>query len=148
MPPAVTLALSILALVAQTVSGLIFALAGAIKLTQRQQFASLVERFRVLPKRASRKFAAALPPVELGLGLSILAQFGQPWPEIAGAILLMVFAVAVAINLARGENQLNCGCFGMSQTISWRLVLRNLSLALVLVALGTYRAVSAGSALQ
>jgi hypothetical protein len=58
--------------------------------------------------------------------------------------LLLAFAAAMAINLARGRSDIDCGCFigVQKQRISWPLVVRNLvlaSLGLTLLAEGTGR---------
>src|SRR5690606_791824 len=45
--------------------------------------------------------------------------------------LLVVFAFAIGINVARGRKAIDCGCFrtGYKQNLSWLLVLRNVLLA-------------------
>ena len=46
-------------------------------------------------------------------------------------ILLAVFAAAMALNIARGRVNIDCGCFRstLRQSLSWWLVLRNAILA-------------------
>jgi hypothetical protein len=53
-------------------------------------------------------------------------------------VLLGVFTGAIAINLARGRTDIDCGCFGpaLRQRLSWWLLLRNGALfALLAIAL-------------
>jgi hypothetical protein len=56
------------------------------------------------------------------------------WPEESAAILLVLFAAAMAINIWRGRPHIDCGCFqsALKQTLSWTLVARNAGLALLL----------------
>lgn len=58
-----------------------------------------------------------------------------PWAEAGAVALLLLFAAAMAINLARGRADIDCGC-GQSflkQTLSWSLVARNAALAAMLL---------------
>lgn len=54
------------------------------------------------------------------------------------ALLLAVFAGAIAINLLRGR-EIDCGCFGFGvrRRIGWDAVVRNVVLALLAVGLAT-----------
>ena len=48
------------------------------------------------------------------------------------AALLLAYAAAMGINIARGRDHIDCGClgFGAAQaTLGWELVLRNVALA-------------------
>jgi len=53
------------------------------------------------------------------------------------AVVLVVYAAALALNLRRGRNRIDCGClgFGQADRIAWWMVARNLALtALALLA--------------
>jgi len=58
-------------------------------------------------------------------------------PPVAGlwaaAALFIVFAIAMALNLLRGRTHIDCGCFqsALRQPLEWRLVVRNVVLALL-----------------
>jgi hypothetical protein len=54
-------------------------------------------------------------------------------PELSAAGLLLLFALAMGINLRRGRRHIDCGCFqnALKQTLSWALVMRNVVLALL-----------------
>ena len=56
------------------------------------------------------------------------------WSAVSAASLLILFAVAMAINIRRGRRHIDCGCFqsALKQTLSWILVARNAALALLL----------------
>jgi len=121
-------AFSLLALLLLAV---VFGLAAFLKLRDLEVFAAVVEQYRLLPAKLVRPFAYALPVVEL------VAVLGLLWPTTRGAaaavliLLLLAFAAAMAVNLARGRSDIDCGCFvgPHKQRISWPLVLRNLVFA-------------------
>jgi uncharacterized membrane protein len=110
---------------------LVFVQGGAAKLTARDEFQGVVSSYRLLPPALVPAFAALLPFVELAAGIGvILPATRHPGAALAIALLAM-FALAMAINLARGRTEIDCGCFksGFRQTISGWLVGRNLLLA-------------------
>ncbi len=110
-------------------------LLGAIdKLRDRELFEAIVENYRVLPAgAATRGFALLLPLAEIATAGLLL------WPALraTGALtaigLMSIFSLAIALNLARGRRDVDCGCGGASgrQTLSWWLVVRNAVLALL-----------------
>jgi len=110
---------------------LVFLQGSAAKLTARDEFQGVVSSYRLLPPAIVPAFAPALPVAELAAGVGVVL----PAARVAGAALafalLMMFALAMAINLARGRTEIDCGCFksGFRQTISGWLVGRNLLLA-------------------
>lgn len=99
------------------------------KLRERAEFAGTVANYRIVPTSLAGPLALALPVAELGLGLAALAFR----PALAGAALLLAaYAGAVALNLARGRDHIDCGChlFGQSGgAIDRAMVVRNLLLA-------------------
>lgn len=102
-------------------------LAGAWqKLRDPEVFAGAVENYRLLPAALVPLVARGLPVVELTAGALLL------FPEtcfLGGMLTLALLAAvtaAVAINLARGHDRIDCGCGGLSsQPLSWALVARN-----------------------
>jgi hypothetical protein len=109
--------------------GLIFTQAAIAKLRHHAELAGVVANYRLLPEPLVAPIAAALPLVELALGLALLAG-GLRLAVAPAALLLLVFAAAIAINLRRGRSHIDCGCGGpqLRQTLSWGLVGRNLAL--------------------
>ena len=71
----------------------------------------------------------ALPCLEAALGIGVLLPVTRSVALIAVAGLLVLYAVAMAINLWRGKRNIDCGCGGDGQSLSWALVLRNAVLA-------------------
>lgn len=112
-------------------------LAGAWqKIREPLLFRAALENYRLVPERLIGFAARALPLLEGAAGALLL--FAQTRSIGGGlvAALLCVVTMAVAINLWRGNADIDCGCGGLGaagdeQTLSWGLVARN---ALLLVA--------------
>ena len=126
-----------IAVAGRLLGALVFATAVAGKIRHRHELAGVVANYRLLPER----LAAAAAWMIVGLEcLAVAALVSGAWLA-AGAALAMVllvgFALAMGINLARGRREIDCGCFqsGLRQRLSAALVVRNLLLATVLVPL-------------
>jgi len=122
--PVVTLAL-------RTFLALLFLTAAWSKLAQIDEFYGVVRNFRLLPEAASRVVARALPVLELTIAVGLIVRPLTPSAAVAAAGLLVIFALALAINVVRGRTAIDCGCLrqGLKQPVSWWLVGRNLVLA-------------------
>lgn len=114
----------------------LFATAAIAKLGGQEEFYGVVRNFRLLPDGLSRAVAFALPPVELAVAAGLLVTPLAVPAAVAAAALLAVFGAGIAINVARGRTQIDCGCFrdGMKQRISWAVVGRNAGLAAMALA--------------
>jgi uncharacterized membrane protein YphA (DoxX/SURF4 family) len=108
------------------------------KLIAPLDFSRAVANYELLPSRLVRPVGTWLPRLELAAGLCLLVGLLLPLVAAVSAGLLLVFTVAVAINLAQGR-RIECGCGGFTapRRIGPVLVLRDLVLAgaAVLVAL-------------
>jgi hypothetical protein len=111
----------------------VFAAAAVAKLRDLSIFAAVVQNFRMLPEFLARPFAYVLPPVELAVAVGLLVEASRGWAAAGAFALLAAFTVAIAVNLARGRREIDCGCFGTShkQTLSGWLIGRNAALALL-----------------
>ena len=120
-----------LALTVSLVLAAIFGAAAVTKLRALDAFGGVVENYRLLPRGLVRPVALALPPVELAAALGLLVPATRPVAAAVVISLLLVFAAAMAVNLARGRRDIDCGCFVglLRQRIGWALVARNLLLA-------------------
>ncbi len=109
---------------------LVFVQGGAAKLTARDEFQGVIASYRLLPPALVPAFAALLPFVELAAGIGAILPATRQFGAALAFALLLMFALAMAINLARGRTEVDCGCFksGFRQTISVWLVGRNLLL--------------------
>jgi len=105
---------------------LLFLSAALGKLRDRRTFHGIVLDYRLLPPRRAALVAALLPWIELLLAAGVLAGLA---PALAGAaVVLALYGGAMAINLARGRRELDCGCGGPSQQLSGWLLARNAGL--------------------
>ena len=110
--------------------GTIFILSGTFKLARWRQFGDSLAALELLPRRFVRAVAAGLPPVEMAVGIAVLAGWRLP---ITGPLLLAMlfcFLAALALYRLRGGKELSCGCFAdfeHKQPTS-SLILRNLLL--------------------
>jgi uncharacterized membrane protein YphA (DoxX/SURF4 family) len=118
----------------RTLIALVFLTAAMGKVRHWTVFHGVVANYRLLPEVLVAPFAYFLPPFEALLGAALLFGLLSPGTELAAAALLLLFAVAIAINLKRGRHHIDCGCFqsALKQTLSWILVIRNAALALLL----------------
>ena len=114
--------------------GLVFIQAGVAKLRHRNLFPGVVAQYRLLPARLVAPAAQVLPPLEVALGLALLAG-GWRLAVVPAALLLSLFALAMAVNLGRRRRLIDCGCghAHLRQPLSWTLVVRNLALASLLL---------------
>ncbi|TCP52785.1 methylamine utilization protein MauE [Tumebacillus sp. BK434] len=91
----------------------------------------VVRDYQLLPERLTEPFAKAETYVELLLGLLLLLGLFQPYAAAGSVVMLLIYTGAITVNLWRGRTEMSCGCGGVAglHRISWKLVLRNLSLA-------------------
>jgi uncharacterized membrane protein YphA (DoxX/SURF4 family) len=119
------------ALAIRVLVSLVFLTAAYGKLRNGMPFQGVVANYRLLPDAMVTPAAYLIPPVELLLGATLLLGVAFPWPELGAAALLLLFALAMGINLRRGRRHIDCGCFqsALKQSLSWTLVMRNVVLA-------------------
>lgn len=128
--------LAVLVMAGGLALGLVLVQAAMGHWAHRPRMVGVVANYRLLPSQLVRGFAFGLPVAELGLGLGLVAApwVGGLWAALMGvwsAGLMLVFALAIGINLRRGRAMIDCGC-GDPQTrqrLSPALVWRNLVLA-------------------
>ena len=117
----------VFAWVARLALALLFAHAAWHKARDLQAFRAALAGYRLLPERAVGAAALALVGLELATAAALLAS------RAGGALalaLLGAYTLAIALNLARGRREIDCGCFGPAarQPLSGALVARNLVL--------------------
>jgi uncharacterized membrane protein YphA (DoxX/SURF4 family) len=102
------------------------------KLRDTAAFTQAVAAYRLLPASAVAPIAKALPYLELLVAAAWLIPLARPLAALASALLLVVFATAIAVNLTRGRSHIDCGCnVRQKQRLSWWLVFRNLALTIL-----------------
>lgn len=97
----------------QIALGALFVAAALPKIIDPPSFAHMIYNYRILPAGLINLSALTMPWVELIAGLLlILGIWVRPARWIVAA-LLVVFIVAISINLLR-DNAIDCGCFDLS----------------------------------
>jgi putative oxidoreductase len=123
----------------QIALGVFFVAAALPKLVDPPSFAHMIYNYRLVPGAFVNLMALVMPWLELLAGLALIFNI---WTRASAALigaLLLVFVVAISLNLARG-NAIDCGCFDVSaanKTVAERLaamrldVLRDLGMLLM-----------------
>lgn len=106
---------------------LLLARAAAHKLADVGAFRRTFEAYGIVPPAWSVAAGAVLIALECGLATGLWLPRVAPWAALGCAVLLAVYGGAMALNLARGRRDLDCGCAGPAhrQPISPLLVARN-----------------------
>jgi hypothetical protein len=107
------------------------------KLRAPAEFVAAVRAYRLVPEVMSVPVAGALVMAEMGTAISLLTARSSRAGAALAAALLGLYATAIAVNLARGRRDLDCGCAGPGarRPVSEALVLRNLVLLAAAIAL-------------
>ncbi len=112
----------------------LFASAAVHKWLNLANFEAAFAAYALLPQLPRRHLTWLVPLCESVVALGLLARVTRTVCAIAGALLLLGYAGAIALNLDRGRRDIACGCGGPDQRrpiagwMSWR----NLVLALLL----------------
>lgn len=111
---------------------LLFLWAGVHKLRDVSAFRAALANYRIAPAGAVGLATGVLIGVELVVALTLMATSGA-LPAVAAAALLVLYSLAIAINLRRGRRYIDCGCAGPAarQPISGGLILRNMFIVIV-----------------
>lgn len=102
--------------------------AGAVKAMDRMLLVQHLGAYRV-PDKWIAPMSVLLPMAEVSCGIGLLSPV-RPFAALAGAVLLLLYATAMAWHLAAGRRP-DCGCGGEPLLLSWALVVRNGFLALI-----------------
>jgi len=104
----------------------LFATAAWHKASDLRRFAATLEAYRLLPPWLGGAAARALPVAEVAVAVSLLLPLYR-WAALGAVAMLVLYSVAIAINLARGRREIDCGCFGPAAGVplSGALVARN-----------------------
>jgi uncharacterized membrane protein YphA (DoxX/SURF4 family) len=94
----------------QIALGVFFVAAALPKLLDPPSFAHMIYNYRIVPGSLINLMALTMPWIELLTGVALILGI---WRRTAAALtgaMLIVFIVAISINLAR-HNPIDCGCF-------------------------------------
>ncbi|WP_299021962.1 MauE/DoxX family redox-associated membrane protein [uncultured Dietzia sp.] len=116
-----------------SVVGIALLTAGVSKLRDLDAHARVVMGYKLLPDPVARRLGRALPFIEIALGVATIGRLGLPVTAWAAAALFAGYAVGLAVNLARGRTDLDCGCFAFgthdAPRITWWHAARALGFA-------------------
>ena len=140
----------------QIALGVFFVAAALPKIADPPSFAHMVYNYRILPGPLVNLTALAMPWAELFLGIALVCGIWRRTSASLVGALLLVFIVAISVNLLRG-NAIDCGCFDVTAAgrsfeerirDMWCVIFRDLGmLALVVQGLaGARRVEEAGTA--
>jgi uncharacterized membrane protein YphA (DoxX/SURF4 family) len=97
----------------QIALGIIFLVAALPKIGDPPSFAHMIYNYRLVPGGLINLSALIMPWLEVLCGLAlVLGIWTRPARNLI-ALLLIVFIVAISINLFRG-NAIDCGCFNVA----------------------------------
>jgi uncharacterized membrane protein YphA (DoxX/SURF4 family) len=126
--------IDIVELVLRVVLGLVFAVAGGLKIGHFDVFASQIAGFQLLPQPLVAPLALLLPFVEVLLGVYLILGLFTRASAAFAAFQLAVFSGAIASAVVRGIST-SCGCFGPSDQTktSWPEVARDACFVVVAI---------------
>lgn len=135
--------LRIAALLLRFALGIIFLYAAWTKISRPWElFAMSIDSYELLPLKWVELVARTLPWIEAAIGVLLIAGVFLRSAAVATTLLLAVFFGLMVRAYAKGM-QINCGCFGAGEVISWKTLLRDgsmLAAALVLTSMSFLRA--------
>ena len=99
----------ILAAVRWGLASLLFA-AGVHKLRDPHAFGDVLRNYAVVPAAAVASLAVAVPAAEAVIALALLVPATAAAGALLAALLLTVYSAALAVNLALGRRDFDCGC--------------------------------------
>jgi len=96
---------------ARVVLGGVWIYAGVSKISDLPASVRAVEAYELLPLGLAEFVGAALPFVEITIGLFLIAGFATRLNAVVSTVLLTAFVIGIASAWARGL-RIDCGCFG------------------------------------
>ncbi|MBI3662927.1 MAG: DoxX family membrane protein [Acidobacteria bacterium] len=87
-------------------------------------FAATIQSYKVLPEDAAMFLAKTLPWFELALGVLLLIGVQLRWVATAASVLLLTFFAVLVRSYVLGMN-IDCGCFGPGDRLTWKTLLRD-----------------------
>jgi hypothetical protein len=116
---------------------LLFASGAVHKLRALKRFDEIFTAYGLAPMNIGMRISWIVPILELSVAAGLAVKISRPYAGALGIILLLGYAIAIAVNLRRGHRDLACGCGGPDErrTIAAWMVWRNGLLALAAAAM-------------
>src|SRR5215207_4891398 len=123
--------MDVVLLLARLLLASVFVVAGVAKLADRAGSRRAVTDFGV-PTALAPALGILLPLAELAVAVALILASSAWWGAVGALVLLLLFVVGIAANLARGRKP-ECRCFGQlhSEPAGWKTLVRNGVLAAV-----------------
>jgi hypothetical protein len=119
----------VVAWVARVVLAGVFASAARHKWRHFTAFSAALAAHRLVPDALVAPLARGFAAAETAVAAGLLAPASATAASCAAAALLALYSGAIAINLARGRREIDCGCSARPQPLSGGLLARNAALA-------------------
>lgn len=112
---------------ARLVLGVVFLVSSISKAGKPRRFTAIIAAFRLMPRAWVHAITFILIGVEFVVAVLLIIGWQSRVIAVLCGLLLIVFTIAVIINLLRGRTDLECGCFGAwhTQKLNIKLVSRN-----------------------
>lgn len=94
----------------QIALGAVFVAAALPKIVDPPSFAHMIYNYRIVPGAVVNFMALTIPWIELLAGLALVFGIWKGTARTIIAAMLVLFIVAIGLNLARGH-AIDCGCF-------------------------------------
>ena len=117
--------------------GLLLLAAGLAKIRDRAAFVKVVAHIDLLPQRMPSALGWILPTLEIVTGVLLVIGWQRELVSIVATTLFVAFALFVLFALRKAPTA-SCGCFGAMSQLSSSLVYRNVGLAMITIAVGTF----------
>ena len=100
-----------LGLIARLVTGGVWIVAGALKVTDPASSIAAIRAYELLPGSVVEPLGYALPAIEIVIGVALVAGAFTRGAALVSAVLFLAFIIGIASVWARGI-EIDCGCFG------------------------------------
>ncbi|WP_231122984.1 MauE/DoxX family redox-associated membrane protein [Nocardioides sambongensis] len=98
-------------LLARLVTGGVWLVAGALKVTTPEESINAVRAYQLLPPAVADLVGLVLPALEIAVGLALILGVLTRAAALVSSVLFVAFIVGIASVWARGI-EIDCGCFG------------------------------------
>jgi hypothetical protein len=112
---------------------LLFVISVLHKLSDVTRFSGYVMNYDLLPEAWIKPVTYLLISIEIMISLGLMIPAFNTVAMSIAILLLLSYAIAMLINIRRGNTQIECGCGGPVMYLSYDLVLRNSLLILIAI---------------
>nr|WP_256437631.1 MauE/DoxX family redox-associated membrane protein [Brevibacillus sp. HB1.2] len=111
----------------RSIIGTIFLTAGYMKIKNIEEHSQVIKEYQLIPNTFIPHVTRFLIIIEIICGIGLYLGMYKNFTLFTSLALLVVYSVAITINLLRGRNEISCGCGGVLGThnLSWKQVIRN-----------------------